>query len=144
MQVSKLGIVAGVVALLVSAASASAVLPAPVYVGAQVTGIWPNSPAMRAGLEVGDVIVAVNNRPVRSMQEYLTRMACGPQVSVLVRDVRSGQYVTRFAVPVNGKLGIRLAIVPVPPNMPATVVQPVIQPVVVVPFNANQQQQQQP
>jgi len=40
---------------------------APVF----VLGLFPGSPAKKAGVLVGDRIVAVNDRPVRSRREYI-------------------------------------------------------------------------
>lgn len=46
------------------------VLPGGTHVeGAFVGGINPGSPAERAGLKVGDVVVAVDDRPIASVDE---------------------------------------------------------------------------
>ncbi len=43
--------------------------------GARIDEVFPGTPAERAGLRMGDVITAVNGRPVRSFQELARRLA---------------------------------------------------------------------
>ena len=61
--------------------------------GAQVMEISDGSPAASAGLQVGDVIVAINGQPVGgsdSLAAYVRAMAAGDKASlVLVRDGKS-------------------------------------------------------
>jgi serine protease Do len=61
--------------------------------GAVVAQIEPNSPAARAGLEPGDVIIEVDAQPVDSAARCVEalRAVQGEQVRLLVRD-RSGQH----------------------------------------------------
>ena len=65
--------------------------------GAYVGGINPGSPAERAGLKVGDVIVAVGDRPVRSVDDLaraISELADGSAVLSVARGA------TRREVPV--------------------------------------------
>ncbi len=55
--------------------------------GAAVTGLLPNGPAMRAGLREGDVILAVNDRPInvdRALDDELWRYRAGDEVELTV------------------------------------------------------------
>ena len=51
--------------------------------GIEVTSVAPDSPAAQRGLRAGDVIMAVNRRPVRSIRD-LTEIASGNRVLVLL------------------------------------------------------------
>ncbi len=60
--------------------------------GAVVSQIEPNSPAERAGLEVGDVIVAVNGKPVADsdqLRNAIGLLSVGSQVKIKV--IRNGR-----------------------------------------------------
>jgi len=46
--------------------------------GAQVADVQGNSPAAQAGLKAGDVIIALNGRPVRSAAELRARLSVVP------------------------------------------------------------------
>ena len=46
--------------------------------GAIVTGVEPGSPAQRAGLRRGDVVVAVNGRPVRGAADLRVKLGLVP------------------------------------------------------------------
>jgi Do/DeqQ family serine protease len=46
--------------------------------GAQVTDVQANSPAAQAGLKVGDVVTALNGRPVRGAAELRARLSVVP------------------------------------------------------------------
>ncbi len=50
--------------------------------GAFVGGVNPGSPAERAGLKVGDVIVAVDGRPIASVDELSESLAAAKTSSV--------------------------------------------------------------
>ncbi len=58
--------------------------------GALVTQVAPNSAAEQAGIKEGDVIIRVNDRPITSIQELVTRirlMRVGEQVELeLIRE----------------------------------------------------------
>jgi S1-C subfamily serine protease len=60
--------------------------------GIGVTSVQPNSPAARAGLRSGDVIVGVNNRAVRTVAELMSALpkpGQGPTALTLYRNGRS-------------------------------------------------------
>jgi hypothetical protein len=72
------------------------VMVAPVAVGGrpglQVTEITPGSPAHRAGLEPGDLILEANNVPTRTAPDLTAQIAhAGGKLRLLIRNVRSGQ-----------------------------------------------------
>ena len=46
--------------------------------GAEVTAVLPGSPAAKAGAKQGDVIVAINDRPIRGHADYVSRVATTP------------------------------------------------------------------
>ena len=60
--------------------------------GAVVTGVEPGSPAERAGLRRGDVVVAVNGRPVRGAADLRVKLGLAPVgEEVEMRFVREGR-----------------------------------------------------
>jgi S1-C subfamily serine protease len=79
----------------------------PIFVGGKValkvTEVKPVSPAQKAGFEPGDIIVAVNNTPVDSVDQ-IAAMAkkSGPKLKVTVLDIR-----TRKSTPVDLDLNAR-------------------------------------
>jgi sigma-B regulation protein RsbU (phosphoserine phosphatase) len=54
----------------------------------RVTSVEPGKPAERAGLEVGDRIVAVNHRPLRTMNPFFDAVSRGHPGDLVVLDVR--------------------------------------------------------
>jgi S1-C subfamily serine protease len=100
---------------LLSVPDAQAFIPAPNLRGARIQAVVPGSPAHRAGLEVGDVIVAIDGLPVNTVQDLnqIVGSSLGI-VRIVLRDVRTGRVTTTYARPVNGLLGIRFQIVLVP------------------------------
>jgi S1-C subfamily serine protease len=112
--VGKVGIVA--LALLgLLGANAGAFVIAPALTGARVTAVWPGSPAQRIGLEPGDVIVAIDNQPVRTLAEFNRLVEnSGRRVSLIIRNVRNGQLVQADAFPVNGRIGVQFQIITMP------------------------------
>ena len=46
--------------------------------GAQVADVQSNSPAAQAGLKIGDVVIALNGRPVRGAAELRARLSVVP------------------------------------------------------------------
>jgi len=60
--------------------------------GLRVKSVWPGSPAAEAGLEKGDVLLAVDGRRVDSREDFDTAMtALGPGKSVAVEIRRDGR-----------------------------------------------------
>jgi S1-C subfamily serine protease len=108
-------LVALLAGIAVLTAEAQAFIALPSLTGAQVTAVWPNSPAQRVGLEPGDIIVAIDGQPVRTLTEFnrLVEMS-GRRVNLLVRNVRNGQYVYAEAFPYNGRIGVQLRMVVLP------------------------------
>ncbi len=56
--------------------------------GVVITGVEPNSRAVRNGLQEGDVIVSINRRPVRNMEEF--RQAVATDEPRLLVNIRRG------------------------------------------------------
>jgi serine protease Do len=82
---------------------------APAY-GLQITGLSAGMPAQRAGLEVGDILLSINGRPMADVGDLRAALAASNgQASVVARDVRTGQ---QTVIPV--WLGP-----PIPPGAPA-------------------------
>ncbi len=55
--------------------------------GAIITKVLENSPAARAGVKPGDIVVSANRKPVRSASEYTTRVvtaALGSEIPVIL------------------------------------------------------------
>ncbi len=60
--------------------------------GAQVAEVAPGSPAERAGLRAGDIVTALNGRPVRAAAELRAQLGVIPAgETVEIRLVRSGE-----------------------------------------------------
>jgi serine protease Do/serine protease DegQ len=60
--------------------------------GAQIAEVQPNSPAATAGLQKGDVVTALNGRPVRSAAELRARLGVVPAgETVELRVVHDGK-----------------------------------------------------
>jgi S1-C subfamily serine protease len=58
----------------------------------KVTRVTPDSPAAKAGIEQGDVIVAANGAPITGAEVLATALRkSGPSMTLTVRDVRSGR-----------------------------------------------------
>jgi serine protease Do len=85
-------------------------LPSPA--GAEIVRIEPGSPAERAGIRLGDVIVQIGDTRVSSVSELQAALArLEPNTTVPVRAIRSGQPVT-----MNVQLGVvRSGVRPSPP-----------------------------
>jgi S1-C subfamily serine protease len=66
--------------------------------GMVVDSVAWGTPAARMGLEPGDLIRAINGRPVESEWDYFQALSySGGYARVTVRDVRSGMLITRTA-----------------------------------------------
>jgi S1-C subfamily serine protease len=60
----------------------------------KVVRVVPGSPAQKAGLEVGDVIVAANGAPITGAEQLsATFRKSGPSLMLTVRDTRTGKEV---------------------------------------------------
>ncbi len=78
----------------------------PVTVGQRtamkVVGVQPESPAQKAGLEPGDVIVTANGVPITGVEALSAAVRkSGPTLSLMVRDTRNGKD-TRVDVKLGG------------------------------------------
>lgn len=90
--------------------SAEAFVVAPKMAGAKITEVTANSAAAKVGLEVNDVIVAIDGKPVRTMEEYNKLMEGTKRVTLTVKDGRKAGF-SKVEVPVNnGRIGIRFVI----------------------------------
>ncbi|MBC6429248.1 MAG: trypsin-like peptidase domain-containing protein [Cellvibrionales bacterium] len=66
--------------------------------GMLITGLHPSGPAHRAGLEVGDLILRVNEREVRDPRQLINRIAnSAPGARLNVAILRAGQPLTVIA-----------------------------------------------
>jgi S1-C subfamily serine protease len=62
-------------------------------VGVRISTIEAESPAEQMGIEVSDVIVQINGRPIRSMYDLRNAVAVsGGYVRILVLDNRTNSY----------------------------------------------------
>jgi serine protease Do len=67
-------------------------LPAGVARGAVIARLLPNGPASRANLKEGDVVVAVNNRPVNSREQLINSVAMArPGSTMELKIYRDGK-----------------------------------------------------
>ncbi len=58
----------------------------------KVTGVKPESPADKAGVEVGDILVAANGAPLTGPEQLLGALRkSGPVLKLMVRDTRTGR-----------------------------------------------------
>ena len=63
--------------------------------GLRVDGVINNKPAKRAGMEKGDVIVAMDGKPVKNIYDYMYRLEeCKPGQRVNVDVLRNGKKIT--------------------------------------------------
>ncbi len=63
--------------------------------GLRIRSVYPDSPADRAGLAPGDVVVAFNGRPVESREDFETQLASlGPDKPASLVVVREGKETT--------------------------------------------------
>lgn len=64
-------------------------------VGVYVFEVTENSPAMEAGIRVGDIVTAVNDRPVKTMEELknqLNYLKAGTEITLKVASVEKNRY----------------------------------------------------
>ena len=63
--------------------------------GLRVDGVINNKPANRAGMEKGDVIVAMDGKPVKNIYDYMFRLEeCKPGQRINVDVLRNGKNIT--------------------------------------------------
>ncbi len=67
----------------------------------------PGSIAAQAGLQRGDVLIAINNQPLTSTDEIQSRLSL--PAPLLFRIVRAGQEMDISIIPVEGKIGSYIA-----------------------------------
>ena len=91
----------------VAPADALAFVAAPSMSGARITSVTANGSAEKVGLEVDDVIVAVDNKPVKSMDEYYKLLAGKKRVTLLVKNSRRPGFGTVECPVMDGRIGIR-------------------------------------
>ena len=74
------------------AAMIQPISPQPFVQGQRVTNVVPGSPAARAGLEIGDILIYGNNQPLTSKGALINAInRSGGHLQLQVRDVRTGQ-----------------------------------------------------
>ncbi len=67
--------------------------------GALVHGVWPDSPAAKAGLQPDDVILAVNNKQISGIVEFGQLVAdLAPHHKVRLAIIRDGKKITLTAI----------------------------------------------
>ncbi len=60
--------------------------------GLRIDGVAPESPSALAGLDPGDTILAINDRPVTTVDAYFKAVADSPdEMCLTVRDIKTGQ-----------------------------------------------------
>jgi membrane-associated protease RseP (regulator of RpoE activity) len=73
--------------------------------GARVEGVYNNSPAERAGLRPGDVIVGINGSPINDHSDVDPFVAGGGGRPITIHVERGGTIVRLRATPRHGMLG---------------------------------------
>jgi S1-C subfamily serine protease len=59
--------------------------------GVRINGSYQNTPAAWIGLEVGDVILTINDTPLKTVQDYLQAIRdSDDEMRFTLRDVRTG------------------------------------------------------
>lgn len=60
--------------------------------GVRVTELFPNGPGVRAGFELGDVILEINDTPINTETEYSDAVDASPKkMTVKIRNVNDGR-----------------------------------------------------
>lgn len=86
------------------------ILPIPYLTNYEIVKIAPNSPAEKAGLQVGDKIVGVNSDSIRHFYELSEVLAKHKNQDVTLKVLRQGQVIELTAtVGKDGKLGFQPA-----------------------------------
>jgi Do/DeqQ family serine protease len=73
--------------------------------GAQVADVQANSPAAQAGLKIGDVVIALNGRPVRGAAELRARLSVVPVGESVDLRVRRGKEATVPPLVLRARIG---------------------------------------
>jgi Do/DeqQ family serine protease len=73
--------------------------------GAQVADVQGNSPAAQAGLKVGDVVIALNGRPVRGAAELRARLSVVPVGESVDLRVQRGQEAQAPSLVLRARIG---------------------------------------
>lgn len=89
---------------------APAFVAAPSVSCARVTSITPGSAADKVGLEVDDQILAIDDKPVKSTDDYYRLLAGKKKVTLMVKNGRRTGYSMVECPVVNGRIGIRFLI----------------------------------
>ncbi|MXP67222.1 sigma E protease regulator RseP [Pantoea sp. Aalb] len=86
-----------------------------------LANVQENSPASIAGLRAGDIIVAVNNKPLNDWQTFAKQVLNNPGKNMLLTINRSGQFYNIKLIPkakkenpAKGFVGIIPCIIPIP------------------------------
>lgn len=82
------------------------------YDGLRITYVYPGSPAEEAGLEAGDVLLAVDSTPLINKATLRHALEDAEEVQLTVFDRRTGRKVYVTAYPRNSRLGVRVQGVP--------------------------------
>jgi S1-C subfamily serine protease len=81
----------------------------------EITWVQPNSPAYRAGLEIGDRIIEVNGMAVQTLPALRSALlAAGSSARLTVLNRRTAEYLTVYIYPVDGRIGIDARVVAAP------------------------------
>ena len=70
--------------------------------GVLIGEVFADSPAERAGLKDGDVIVSLNDKAIKNLREFRAKIATSPDQTVGLVVVRDGQYLD-----IDASLGVR-------------------------------------
>ena len=96
------------------------------YHGMRITEFAEGSAAARAGLQVGDIVTAVNGKRFKKQDDYLDATAqAAQQPTYTVEYMRSGQKMTavlerQFRPAITQPVTARPAAIPAPPSIPPT------------------------
>ncbi|MGC9150406.1 MAG: RIP metalloprotease RseP [Microbacter sp.] len=74
-----------------------------------VDQVLKGTPAQQAGLEKGDSVIAVNNRPMNAAQDIMSALEQNKGKQINLTWIRNGKSITKpISVDANGKIGISL------------------------------------
>ena len=75
------------------------------YYALQITSVSPGSPADKAGLERGDVLVKADGKRLRSPADLRDALDGAYEVELVIINCRTGKYETVVVYPRDGKMG---------------------------------------